>query len=436
MVVIFTLSCGTEIDEGAAESYPYSLFTFGGSGFDVALDITQTNDGGFVFTGSSTSSDGDFTGLLHSMEGAVVLKVSRTGAIDWIRILEGSKWNIATSVSSTMDGGVVVAGVTGSTDGIFSELEIEGENLFIAKLSVSGSVEWVRTFSGSGQQSAAEIIQTHDRGFILTGSTSSIDGDFQEKMNRSWDLFLIKLDENGETEWVRTYGGSRTDKGNGVAETATGNLIVTGYSMSDDGLFEKMNRGFQDIFLLELDKSGDIVRVNTFGGSSGDIANSVAVASDGGFVIGGTTWSVDGDFKDRTEGSLAVIKTTSSGEPEWIRTYGGSHSELISSVTVSDENMIYITGWSESQDGDFRDKNVMNDAAFFITLDASGNLEALKTFGGSGDDQGTSIITTKEGQFVISGWSDSIDGDFYLEKDNGPKQFFLIIRPDGTFLPQ
>lgn len=427
------ISCGTDT-ELIDETYPHLLFTIGGSGFDQGNSVTETIDGKIVITGLTSSKDGDFAGLTQGIEDIFVIKTDQYGHIEWKKTFGGSRWNIGTSVSATSDGGVVLTGITGSADGLFSDIEVEGQNIYALKLDSSGNVEWVATFNGSGPEVASSVIETNDGGYALTGYTRSTDGDFQFKEDNNWDVYVIRLNPAGETIWIKTFGGGGTDQASDIIETKTGDLIITGFSSSNDNIFDGLNRGLQDIFLMSIDKSGELNWVRTYGGSNGDVANSIAISPDSGFLLTGRTWSDDGHFSDGNDGDIFVIKTDESGIPEWTKTYGGSFSEEAMGIALSSDGYIYVAGWTESNDGDFESHSVGAEDIFILKLDLFGNIIWVQTVGGSGTDQANSIIINKNGFVTLTGWSDSGNGDFYLENGFSPIIFLFFINSDGNFV--
>jgi hypothetical protein len=136
------------------------------------------------------------------------------------------------------------------------------------------------------------------------------------------DLLIFKIDFRGQILWRKVFGGKSEEHGMSVTSTRNGDIVLTGYAESDDGDFYDKNMGGKDIFLLSLSQNGDKVWAKTFGGRGKDIATSLSVLDDGGFVItGGTTSDVgdqynDGDFYGLGKGGesdIFVIKLDKNG---------------------------------------------------------------------------------------------------------------------------
>lgn len=432
LIALITLpSCSTESDSKEPIESGF-LKLFGGSGYDVAKSATKTYDNGIAITGYTTSDDGDFSGLNLGIEDIFVIKMNSSGRTQWIKTFGGSKWNVGNSIAGTSDGGMILAGLTGSNDGIFSDLNEEGYNSFVIKINDSGNIQWVRTFFGNHADHANEIIPSRDGGFLLTGTTRSTNGDFVRTTGNSWDIFVIKLNSDGNTEWTKLYGGSGADEGYSVSETNEGEIFITGLSSSNDGDFEGLNRGFQDIFVMKLNTFGEKLWAKTVGGSGGERATSISITSDNGIIITGRTWSNDGDFINRDSESIFVTKMDQKGSIEWILTLGGSLNEEGLSIIESDDGSYYLTGWSESIDGDFSNMNSGAEDIFVAKLSTTGEIVWIKTFGGSGFERGKSIISMNGDRVVITGWTDSDDGHFSKNPSSNSNIFVIKLDSDGN----
>jgi hypothetical protein len=171
--------------------------------------------------------------------------------------------------------------------------------------------------------------------------------------------------------------------------------------------------------------------VKTFGGSESDVGNSIISTSDGGCVLTGSTYSYDGDFMGMNKGGkdifdarksrmvnggidIFVIKLDSRGEIQWKKMFGGSSGEDRGfSITTTPDSGYVLTGSTNSNDGDFKGMNKGESDIFVIKLDSRGNIQWKKTIGGSDSEQGFSITTTPDDGYVLTGQTDSrYDGDF------------------------
>lgn len=273
----------------------------------------------------------------------------------------------------------------------------------------------VKSFGGSGSEEGRYLIPTNDNRFAVTGWTNSDDGDF-EAMNRGGkDVYLTKMDNAGQRDWMQTYGGSGTDEGRSVIQTPDGGFVVTGWSDSNNGDFNGMNRGLRDIFLIKSDPNGGREWARTYGGSGLEEAHSVIRSHDSGFLVIGWSDSDDGDLSGLNKGGrdAVVIKTNSEGEKMWVQSIAGSGPDMGFSMALASDNGVIVTGWTNSTDGDFSSRgDTEGYDVFLVKLNAGGEKQWVKTFGGNGRERPSSLILEPGDEIVLAGWTTSADGDF------------------------
>ena len=149
--------------------------------------------------------------------------------------------------------------------------------VFSETSAFAGAITWDKTFGGSKDDKAYSIAQTSDGGYIVAGDTESKGAGLD-------DVWVIKLDKNGNKEWDKTFGGKYYDEPYSIAQTSDGGYIVAGYT-------DSKGAGGEDVWVIKLDKNGNKEWDKTFGGSDWDKANSVIQTSDGGYIVAGDTES-------------------------------------------------------------------------------------------------------------------------------------------------
>jgi hypothetical protein len=196
------------------------------------------------------------------------------------------------------------------------------------------------------------------------------------------DAWLIKINSNGNEEWNQTFGGSAQDYANSILQTTDGGYIIGGETWS-------YGAGLSDAWLIKINSNGNEEWNQTFGGSAQDYANSILQTTDGGYIIAGRTESND-------EGDVWLIKTDSEGNEEWNKTFGGSDSDRGRSVQQTADGGYIVAGYTQSfGNGSFD--------AWLIKTDSQGNEEWDKTFGGSDYDAAKSVQQTTDGGYIIAG---------------------------------
>jgi hypothetical protein len=153
---------------------------------------------------------------------------------------------------------------------------------------------WTRTYGGNSADYGNSVQQTSDGGYIVAGRTLSFGAG-------AWDVYLIKTNPSGDTQWTRTYGGTGDDYGNSVQQTSDGGYIIAGYT-------ESFGAGDGDVYLIKTNASGDTQWTRTYGGDSDDVGLSVRQTSDSGYIVAGVTYSFGAGYDD-----VYLIKTDANG---------------------------------------------------------------------------------------------------------------------------
>ncbi len=319
-----------------------------------------------------------------------------------------------------------------STDGEKGiTLEPEVQNKFL------GEVEWVKNFGGSGEETAQAIIATTDGGYAILGFSNSMDGDIVGKTTAVNDYWLLKLDAAGNLEWNKTYGGSKDDRGQSLAQTKDGGYILTGYAMSDDGDGSN-NEGFHDNWILKLDASGHIEWEKSFGFSGHDHSYDIIQTQDGGFFFIGfldiTAARADGydekgQFLTRHGvGEFWGTKIDAQGNVQWRNYFGGTNNDRAHAVVQSNDGGFVMAGFSESDDFDISDTKGSYDF-WVVKISSTGDLVWERSFGGSGIEISYDIAKTADNGYVITGNTFSNDTD--VSKNNGESDVWLIKLDDN-----
>ncbi|MBK9729795.1 MAG: T9SS type A sorting domain-containing protein [Chitinophagaceae bacterium] len=300
--------------------------TIGGSSNDLLRSLIQTADGGFLLGGYSSSGiSGDKT---EANQGASynsdywVVKLDGSGNIEWQNTIGGNYDDILCSVIQTTDEGYMLGG--------YSNSDISGDkteanhgasysgDYWVVKLNNFGNIEWQNTIGGSDGEVLASVIQTTDAGFLVGGiSTGGISGDKTEASQGNNDYWVVKLDGLGNIQWQNNIGGSSNDNAVSVVQTTEGGFLLGGNSSSGiSGDKTEASQGDFDYWMVKLNSSGNIQWQNTIGGSSWDYVQSIIQTTDGGYLLGGYSYS--GISGDKTEASYGfrdywVVKLSAEG---------------------------------------------------------------------------------------------------------------------------
>ena len=257
---------------------------------------------------------------------------------------------------------------------------------------------WTKIFGGIYSDWGYSVQQTTDGGYIITGSTESFGAGFD-------DVWLIKTNGSGDALWTKTIGGSSDDRGYSVQQTTDGGYIIA-------GMTESFGAGFDDVWLIKTNDSGDTLWTKTFGGNYSEWSNSVQQTSDGGYIIAGKTSSFSTGISD-----VWLIKTNDLGDTLWAKTYGGVNGDAAWSVQQTKDGGYLIIATTLSFGAGFVD-------TWLLKTDDSGDTLWTKTFGGISDDWCGSVQQTTDGGYIISGWTESFgagsnDGWLIKTDDSG-----------------
>jgi len=203
-----------------------------------------------------------------------------------------------------------------------------------------------------------------------------------------------------ETEWEKTYGGINFEEAWSVEQTTDGGYILVGQGPSFDA-------GDADFYLVKTDTSGNLEWEKTFGGTSVEVGFFVEQTTDDGYIIAGFTDSYGAGAAD-----FYLVKTDASGNTEWEKTFGGYYNDFAECVAQTTDDGYIIAGRTGSYGAGAND-------FYLVKTDASGNLEWEKTFGGYYDDVAKSVEQTTDDGYIIAGSTDSYGAganDFYLVK--------------------
>ena len=220
----------------------------GGSGYDEARSIQQTTDGGYIVAGFTDSNDGDVTGN-HGGSDYWIVKLNTSGTLVWQKCLGGSSNESAWSIYQTTDGGYIVAGRSLSNDGNVTGNH-GGLDYWVVKLNTAGTLQWQKCLGGSNDDEARSIQQTTDGGYIVAGFTDSNDGDVTGFQGID-DYWVVKLDTAGTLQWQKCLGGTSNDEAWSIKQTTDSAYIVTGRTTSNDGDVTG-NHGSYDIWTVSL----------------------------------------------------------------------------------------------------------------------------------------------------------------------------------------
>ena len=198
-------------------------------------------------------------------------------------------------------------------------------------------------------------------------------------------IISIKIQaQNPDTIWTKTYGGIYDDEGHSMQETSDNGFIITGNTL----LFGSVDF---NVYLIKTDSSGNLVWSRTYGDVYDDFGYHIQITSDGGFIIAGKSWPLGTNGFD-----AYLIRTDSIGNTVWTKSYGGIYDDAAFRVKQSSDNGYILVGASESINKGYL-------YMYVVKTDSSGDTSWTKRFGGTSGDVGRDIIETSDGGYIIGG---------------------------------
>ncbi|MBC3791208.1 hypothetical protein [Spirosoma utsteinense] len=323
--------------------------TYGGTNFEWIWAITEAPDGGYALAGYTLSNDGDVSGN-HGGTDVWVIKIDDAGNLLWQKTLGGTGTEQVWAIKQAPEGGYILAGSTDSNDGQVSGNHGQTD-LWLVRLSNVGELLWQKTLGGTGHDNARSITSAIEGGYTIAGSTSSSDGDVSGG-HPSGDAWVVHVNGSGDLVWQKTYGGAGFESFNAILTQPDGSYILTGNTSSTDGDVSG-NHGNNDVWLVKLNQTGSLIRQKTFGGSDSDYGVSVLTTADGGLVIAADASSTNGDVTgNHGIGDFWVFKLDNAWNLLWQKALGGSQYEFVSSIILPKEGGYLLVGETYSNDGE------------------------------------------------------------------------------------
>jgi len=277
--------------------------------------------------------------------------------------------------------------------GLTESFEDETGDVWIIKIDPNGNIEWQKTYGRGYLDAAYSIVQTYDGGYVIVGALA----------REGWTIWVLKLDAEGEFEWQKSFKGKEYEYGvaYSIQQTSDGGYIVAGEIRVEEGKDI-------DIWILKLAPDGTKEWDKRGGGSDLDHAYALQQTSDGGYIVAGQN---DKPYYG-VGGGIWVLKLHPTGEIEWQKTYGGDSSDEAHAIRQTNDGGYIVAGATHSF-------GVGDEDLWILKLNAHGDCEWQKTIGGEGQDYTRSIRQTFDGGYIVTGTTYSFglgDGDLWILK--------------------
>jgi len=284
-------------------------------------------------------------------------------------IYGGDKYDMAVANMATMDGSHILVGCTQSYGAL-------ADDLWIFKVAGDGSTTWSKHYGGTGNESGFNVITTVDGGYAVVGVTSSY-GAGEE------DIWLVKLDSEGNMQWNQTYGGVYYDEGWMLIQTSDGGYLIAGLTCNIDWI--------ADGCLIKTDSAGNMQWQKTYGGAGDDGFYGITASSEGGYILSGFTNSTGAGLYDAW-----LVKVDAQGNQQWAETYGGADDDFAYNAFETETDFVVDCTTYSYGAGDAD--------VWLLKVDAMGGLMWDYTYGGPEGDHGWYGAKTTDG-FALGGYT-------------------------------
>jgi hypothetical protein len=341
--------------------------TYGGPGNDGARSVLPASDGGYLVLGYTYSSG------LGNVD-VYLVKTDASGAEVWARTYGGPGRDFGLDLCESGDGGYVLAGFTTSSGA-------GKKDVYVVKIAAAGDTLWTRTYGGAEDDAGAAICRTSTDHYIVTGRTQSYGSGLA-------DVYLLKLDADGDTLWTHTCGGSEPDWGADVCETADGCYLVAGsygsHSSNSDG------------YLLKTDTGGGVVWEQYYGNDgNADWGIGVHATPDSGAVLVGYR-----DIHLQDPGESYIIRVDASGERVWGIKFTETFYQYGRSVCPTADGGFLVCGAT-------KDPATQENDLELIKVTSDGNRDWTQALGGNDTDWGNAVVAIGAGRYVVAGHTES-----------------------------
>jgi len=264
---------------------------YGGDKNEVPYALIRAHDGNYIAVGRTDS-------LVGFGDEVWVIKVAASDSLLWSRSYPaGEKDEVGYDLTLAGDGYLIV--------GYTNSFGAGGRDLLLIRTDSVGDSLWMRTYGGVDDDIGMAVRSTPDGGFIIAGATHSYGaGDY--------DVYLLKIDASGDTVWTRTFGGPDWDGAFGLCLSADSCYVIVGETRS-------YSFGLSDLYLLKVDRDGNLIWQKTYGFADEDRGYDVRLALDGGFIISGATRGEHGHdwdiylLKTDRDGNIGIAEEEGSG---------------------------------------------------------------------------------------------------------------------------
>jgi hypothetical protein len=359
---------------------PDTLWTkiYGGNGNDYAMSIINIDSTGSLICGSTAPSNSNNSDVY-------LLRINKYGDTLWTKQIEDTLREFGKFIMEANDSGYLIAALAGNLSGL------PKAHIWLIRINSFGDTLWTKNISKNYYDNITSIYRENKDGYIILANSSF-------PSPQGYDLWLIKIDNDGDTLWSKTYGGDGAEFAGAAIQTKDNGYLITGSTFVND-------TAEGDVWIIKTDSFGETLWSRIYGGKQKEGGRQIQMLKDGGYIIGCRYYS---PYEGNSD--ILLMKIDDDGDTLWNKVYGGTEDDWIMSMLATKDGGCIGVGYTKSNND--RDTNV-----WVIKINESGDTLWTKEIGGKKGDIGRSIQETSDGGYIICGTTKSFDGkqeDIYI----------------------
>lgn len=402
--------------------------SLGGKNSEYLFDMLPTADYGFLLAGSTlSSSGGDLSTKRIGNYDGWLWKMKEGGKREWEMRIGGNGDDYLKSVAYTVKDGGLILGLTSTSgkEGFKTTDKIGIRDLWIVKLNAEREVIWQKTYGGLNQDELVKVVSLPKGDIlVLANSNSFCSGNKKSTHYGGQDIWLLHLDKEGEVLWEKSFGGEYDDIAVDIIVTKDNGYLIGGYSNSGKtGNKESILYGSNDYWVIKLDQKGEVLWQKTYGGKENDQLTQLQEISDGNYMIYGISESESSDGKNSSRQSALdywFLSLDAIGTPVQEYSYGYGEKNFLVSAKVDQDGDIMLGGTALEAV-----KEGIKVSYLGTLLNKEGEVTWEKTISSKGENILTKMITTRDRGYVFAGTSNG-QSNYEKQKNNGQNDFWIV----------
>ncbi|RLD61252.1 MAG: hypothetical protein DRJ05_03030 [Bacteroidetes bacterium] len=392
---------------------------YGTSEIDYNNAIVPTENGYLLGIGISTGGWG--VSNYHGSHDIWLVKTDTFGIVVWEKCYGGSSAETPQKILRKSNNEFFIYGTAGSTDGDVQSGNNGSADLWVVKINGQGDIVWEKTYGCTVYDDPRDMVLTPDGGFVMIERIGGGGGDVSNFYGIG-DVWMCKCDSLGNIEWEKTLGNEGFDNCSSMIINSEGNIMMIGAASNHGGLVECYpDEMAGDVWLVEIDLSGEIIWQQCYGGSEYDLGKDIEEI-DNGYIFVASSFSDDGDVTGHHGssewGDFWIVKINYAGEILFQKSIGGYDVDSPQYVTQTEDGGIIAIGTTFSNSGDVSGNHSIPGYGevdvWAVKLDQEGEIEWQQCYGGKGNeylDTPHTILKKGDGNYVIASSSDQVSDD-------------------------